>query len=269
MGFYYDRLARPALFALDPEVAHDCAVQGLALLGRLAPLRRALEAWTRLPAARMRPIECLGLRFPNAVGLAAGFDKNGRAWPGAAALGFGHVEIGTVTLLRQPGNDRPRVFRYPAQEAVINRLGFNNDGAEAVARRLARQARPGARPIPLGINLGKSRAAPLDKATADYLGTFELLADHADYLVVNVSSPNTPDLRKLQEEPRLRELLAALTAANQARVPAGRPRRPLLLKIAPSSFRKSMRCSVSSRNSGSTASSPPTRRWPGRVPSPG
>ncbi len=239
MGFVYERLVRPVLFRLDPEVAHERGVQALAWLGRSGPLRRALEAWARLPPAARRPIECFGLRFPNAVGLAAGFDKNGVAWRGAAALGFGHVEIGTVTLLRQPGNDRPRVFRHPAHEAVINRMGFNNDGAEAVARRLARQAPPGRRSIPVGINLGKSRAAPLDRAAQDYLGSFELLADHADYLVLNVSSPNTPDLRRLQEEPWLRELLPALVQANRARVAAGRPRRPLLLKIAPDlSFRQ-------------------------------
>ena len=218
---------------LDPEMDHERAVDAMALVGAIAPLRWILEMTTQLPASTTRPIECLGLRFPNAIGLAAGFDKNGVAWRGAAALGFGHVEIGTVTLLRQPGNERPRVFRYPRQEAVINRMGFNNDGAETVARRLARLAPPGARRIPVGINLGKSRAAPLDKAVQDYLGSFELLADHADYIVINVSSPNTPDLRKLQEEHWLRELLPALTGANRARSTAGRPRRPLLLKIAP------------------------------------
>ena len=233
MGFLYEKLVRPALFAVDPEVAHEWAVQAMALLGMAAPLRRALEVWAQWPAARTRPIECFGLRFPNPVGLAAGFDKDGVAWRGAAALGFGHVEIGTVTLLRQPGNDRPRVFRYPEHEAVINGMGFNNAGAEAMARRLARQIPAGARPIPLGINLGKSRTAPLDRATQDYLGSFELLADHADYLVINVSSPNTPDLRQLQEEAWLRELLPALARANRARLTAGKPRRPLLLKIAP------------------------------------
>jgi len=233
MGFIYERLVRPVMFRLDPETAHERAVQAMAVLGAAGPVRRALEVWAQRPAASLRPIECFGLRFPNAVGLAAGFDKNAVAWRGAAALGFGHIEIGTVTLLRQPGNARPRVFRYPLHEAVINRMGFNNVGAEAVARRLARHASPGRRRIPLGINLGKSRAAPLDKATQDYLGSFELLADHADYLVVNVSSPNTPDLRQLQEERWLRELLSALAGANRARVVAGRPRRPLLLKIAP------------------------------------
>ena len=233
MGRFYEKLARPVFFRLDPETAHERGVQALAWLGALAPLRGLLAAWAQLPAARARPIECLGLRFPNAVGLAAGFDKNGVAWRGAEALGFGHVEIGTVTRLRQPGQDRPRVFRYPAQEAVINRMGFNNEGAEAVARRLARGAPPGGRRIPLGINLGKSRVAPLDQATQDYLGSFNLLADHADYVAINVSSPNTPDLRRLQEAVWLRELLPALTGANRARVAPGRPRRPLLLKIAP------------------------------------
>ncbi len=221
------------LFRFDPEFDHERAVEAMAVLGAVAPLRRMLEMATQLTAGRAQPIECMGLRFPNAVGLAAGFDKNGVAWRGAAALGFGHVEIGTVTLLRQPGNDRPRVFRFPKQEAVINRMGFNNQGAEAVARRLARMPAPGARRIPLGINIGKSRAAPLDKAAQDYLGSFELLADHADYVVINVSSPNTPDLRQLQEEHWLRELLPVLTNANRARTASGRPRRPLLLKIAP------------------------------------
>jgi dihydroorotate dehydrogenase len=233
MGFLFERLVRPVLFKLDPEFDHERAVEAMALVGAVAPLRWILERVTQLPVASTRPIECLGLQFPNAVGLAAGFDKNGVAWRGAAALGFGHVEIGTVTLLRQPGNDRPRAFRYPPEEAVINRMGFNNAGAEAVARRLARLAPPGARRIPLGINLGKSRGAPLDKAVQDYLGSFELLADHADYIVINVSSPNTPDLRKLQEEHWLRELLSALAVANRTRAASGRPLRPLLLKIAP------------------------------------
>jgi len=206
----------------------------MALLGALPPLCRALEAWTRLPMATTRPVEAFGLKFPNAVGLAAGFDKNARAWPAAAALGFGHVEIGTVTALAQGGNDRPRMFRYPAQEAVINRMGFNNDGAEAVAARLARQPGPGHRRIPLGVNLGKSKVTDIGQATEDYLASFARLAGHADYLVLNVSSPNTPGLRQLQDEARLRELLGAVTAANRDR--AARPgarRVPLLLKIAP------------------------------------
>ncbi len=234
MGLLYERMIRPALFRLDSEHAHERGVSAMALLGALSPVCRALEAWTRLPVAQTRPIEAFGLKFPNAVGLAAGFDKNARAWPAAAALGFGHVEIGTVTALAQGGNDRPRMFRYPAQEAVINRMGFNNDGAEAVAARLARQPGPGHRRIPLGVNLGKSKVTDIGRATEDYLSSFARLAGHADYLVLNVSSPNTPGLRQLQDETRLRELLGAVTAANRARAAqAGGRRVPLLLKIAP------------------------------------
>jgi dihydroorotate dehydrogenase len=193
-----------------------------------------LEHWTRRDISRVKPIDVFGLRFPNAVGLAAGFDKNARAWPAAAALGFGHVEIGTVTALAQPGNPRPRVFRYPEHEAVINRMGFNNEGSEAVARRLARYPGPGRRRIPLGVNLGKSKATDIEKAAEDYLLSFQRLADHADYLVLNVSSPNTPNLRQLQDESRLRELLSAITGANRARASDfGKRRLPILLKIAP------------------------------------
>src|SRR5581483_11785221 len=148
MGKFYEGLARPLLFRQSAEVAHERAVRAMALLAAVAPLRAWLERRARLPADA-RPVEAFGLTFPNAVGLAAGFDKNAHAWPAAAALGFGHVEIGTITAQAQPGNPRPRVFRYPAHEAVINRMGFNNEGAAAVATRLARQPPPGARAIPL------------------------------------------------------------------------------------------------------------------------
>ncbi|HXC01706.1 MAG TPA: quinone-dependent dihydroorotate dehydrogenase [Opitutaceae bacterium] len=240
MGWFYENFFRRAFFQLDPERAHELSVHGLALLGAVPPLCRALEHFNRLPAAQARPVEAFGLKFPNAVGLAAGYDKNAVAWPAAAALGFGHVEVGTVTRLEQPGNPKPRLFRYPRQEAVINRMGFNNRGAEKIAAHLARQPGPGRRRIPIGINLGKSKAAPLDQAVADYLGSFALLADHADYIAINVSSPNTPDLRKLQDDDRLRELLAALSAANRDRAAQpGKTKKPLLLKIAPDlSFRQ-------------------------------
>ncbi len=234
MGALYENWMRPSLFRLDAEHAHELGVRALAALGKLTPICRALESWSRLPALRSRPIEAFGLKFPNAVGLAAGFDKNARAWPAAAALGFGHVEIGTVTAKPQPGNPRPRMFRYAAEGAVINRLGFNNDGARAVAARLARGAPAGHRRIPLGVNIGMSKAIDIDQAIHDYLASFTWLADHADYLVLNVSSPNTPGLRQLQDEARLRELLGAVTAANRSRgTQAGRRRVPLLLKIAP------------------------------------
>ncbi|HVT72732.1 MAG TPA: quinone-dependent dihydroorotate dehydrogenase [Lacunisphaera sp.] len=233
MGWTYDHAIKPLLFRLDPEQAHELAVHGMALLGRIGPACRLLERLTRLDPARHRPVRCLGLEFPNAVGLAAGFDKNGFAWPAAAALGFGHVEIGTVTFHAQPGNPRPRAFRFPAEKAVINRMGFNNRGAAALAKRLAQLPGPGQRAIPVGINLGKSKVVPLDQAADDYLGSFRLLAPHADYFVVNVSSPNTPGLRELQEAAWLRPLLAALVAENRDLAHRHHPRRPLLLKIAP------------------------------------
>src|SRR5271156_1768909 len=161
MGLVYERILRPFLFRLESERAHELAVDSMALLGRFGPLCRTLESLARVSPASFRPVDAFGLRFPNAVGLAAGFDKNARAWTAAAALGFGHVEIGTVTALAQAGNPRPRLFRYPAEEAAINRMGFNNEGSEAVASRLSRHAPPGGRRIPLGINLGKSKAVEI------------------------------------------------------------------------------------------------------------
>ena len=233
MGWLYDHVGKPLFFRLQPETAHELSVHGLNLLGRLRPLCALLEGCNQLSPAQYAPVEFCGLKFPNAVGLAAGYDKHGTAWPSAAALGFGHVEIGTVTLHAQPGNPRPRLFRYPSEQAVINRMGFNTRGAAALAAHLAKLPGPGRRRIPLGINLGKTKVTPLDQATEDYLGSFRLLADHADYLVVNVSSPNTPGLRELQDAAWLKPLLAALVDENKARVVAGKPRRPLLLKIAP------------------------------------
>ena len=234
MSSLYENLLRPLFFTLDPEKAHEIGVQTLRLLGHFPPLCRAVESAVGL-AGKPRPVEAFGLRFPNAVGLAAGFDKDGLCWPAAAALGFGHVEIGTVTFQRQPGNPRPRLFRLPEERAVINRMGFNNEGAEAIAARLARKKGPGERRIPVGINIGKSKVVNLEHAAEDYLATFRLVAPHADYVAINVSSPNTPDLRKLQEESRLNELLKVLAEENTR---LAKPL-PLLVKIAPDlSFRQ-------------------------------
>jgi dihydroorotate dehydrogenase len=229
MGWMYEKIFRRALFSLDAEHAHELAVDALALLAKVTPLCRLMERAHQLSPALAKPIHVFGLDFPNAVGLAAGFDKNARAWPAAAACGFGHVEIGTVTALAQPGNDRPRMFRYPAEAAVINRMGFNNQGSEAVAARLKQQTPKGKRRIPLGVNLGKSKVTEIGRSTEDYLASFQRLADFADYIVLNVSSPNTPGLRQLQDEDRLRELLGAISADNRTRV----ERVPVLLKIAP------------------------------------
>jgi dihydroorotate dehydrogenase len=220
----YERFVRPLLFSLSPEAAHNLAIRNLRAASSLPSVLRMLERFKPPP----NPKTVWGLTFPNPVGLAAGFDKNGVAIPAWAALGFGFVEIGTVTAKAQPGNARPRIFRYPEQEALINRLGFNNDGADVVASRLGRLRQSGRWPaIPVGINIGKSKVTPIENAVDDYLYSFRLLAALADYLVLNVSSPNTPGLRSLQEHDALEPLLAAIRRENET------ARKPVLLKIAP------------------------------------
>ena len=215
----YTSLARPLLFRLPAETAHEVSMSMLGMAA--AVLGRSV------PAPAGRPVECFGLSFPNAVGLAAGMDKNATALPAWPLMGFGFVEIGTVTARAQPGNAKPRVFRLPRQRALINRLGFNNEGAAAVAERLARWKASGRWPrVPVGINLGKSRVTPLEHAADDYAESFRLLRGHGDYFAVNVSSPNTPGLRELQAADHLRGILRALRKEN----PSGRP---ILVKIAP------------------------------------
>ena len=217
----YRLLFRAVLARLDPERAHTLAHALIRLLGARS-LAWAARAVTR-PAAGLA-VEAMGLRFPSPFGVAAGFDKDARAVLGLGALGFGHVEVGTVTALPQPGNERPRLFRLVADRALVNRMGFNNAGAAAVARVLERARRRADRPV-IGVNIGKSRAVAVEDAIADYEASARRLAPLADYLVVNVSSPNTPGLRGLQELELLRPLLAAVrTAAGPV---------PLLVKIAP------------------------------------
>ncbi|MEO6873137.1 MAG: quinone-dependent dihydroorotate dehydrogenase [Chthoniobacterales bacterium] len=218
----YEQFVRPLLFALEPETAHHFALRALQLPGALAALRRF--------APEPQPLTLFDLKFRNFLGLAAGFDKNGVAIPAWEALGFGFVEIGTVTAKPQPGNPTPRIFRYPKQQALINRLGFNNDGAEVVAERL-RKLRGSARApsIPIGVNIGKSRVTPIAEAAADYLFSFRLFQPLADYIALNVSSPNTPGLRSLQEHAALVELLRTITTEN-GKLPQAKS---ILLKIAP------------------------------------
>ncbi len=219
-------LLKPWLFRQDPETIHERVMHGLAWLGQRGPSLQLLQRFFGLSDPRLE-VAAFGLRFPNPIGLAAGFDKNAVAVRTWAALGFGHVEIGSVTALPQPGNPRPRLFRLPQDQALINRMGFNNEGAEAIAQRLERlQQTFGRPPVPLGINLGKSRVTPLEEAPQDYLQSLSRLWPYGDYFVINVSSPNTPGLRALQDKERLEELLAALTGFVQGR-------KPLLLKIAP------------------------------------
>jgi len=223
---WYERLARPLLFSMDAEKAHHLAMNCL----RRAPQIPGALAILRSFAPPSRPLPVFGLTFPNPIGLAAGFDKNGVAIPAWEAMGFGFVEVGTVTAQPQPGNPTPRLFRYPAQQALINRLGFNNEGAAIIAARLRKLRESSYAPsIPIGVNLGKSKVTPLDEAPADYLHSFRQLHSVADYIVLNVSSPNTPGLRDLQEHAALVALLRALTDEN-ARL--SRPK-PIFVKIAP------------------------------------
>ncbi|MEN3369718.1 MAG: dihydroorotate dehydrogenase [Verrucomicrobiota bacterium] len=220
----YQHFVRPILFSLSAEAAHDLAIRNLRVASSLPAVLRALERFK--PADKPKTV--FGLTFPNPIGLAAGFDKNGVALPAWAALGFGFVEIGTVTAKPQPGNPKPRIFRYPEQGALINRLGFNNDGADAVAARLRGLRASGRWPrIPVGINIGKSKITPIEEATSDYLYSFRLLHPFADYIVLNISSPNTPGLRSLQEHDALEELLRAIRHENQTNA------KPVLIKIAP------------------------------------
>ena len=215
----YEDLLRPLLFLVDPEKVHELALHSLRVAS-LLPLPNTKGL--RSPLRR----EVFGLSFPNPVGLAAGFDKNGLAIPALSALGFGSVEIGTVTAVAQPGNPKPRMFRVPEAEAIINRLGFNNRGAAAIADHLRRLRETTRWPaIPVGINIGKSRVTPLENAVQDYIESLRLLRDCGDYFVLNVSSPNTPGLRSLQDPAALEPLCTAL------RQELGR--KPLLLKIAP------------------------------------
>ncbi len=214
------RHLRPLLFQLDSETAHE---MGLAALS----IAQALPGWAAHGCRRSRAADLrlarqlFGRTFPNPIGLAAGFDKNGRAVRGVAALGFGFVEIGTVTPLPQPGNPRPRMFRHPKAETLQNALGFNNRGVAAMVAALERLGPP---PVPLGINLGKNKATPPERAIDDYEILLRGLESFADYLVINLSSPNTPGLRDLQNEQFLRELF---------RRAEGITSKPILVKISP------------------------------------
>ncbi|MEZ3142435.1 quinone-dependent dihydroorotate dehydrogenase [Halobaculum sp. MBLA0143] len=214
----YDRL-KPALFALPPETAHGLTHRLMRTV-QDTPVQSALERTLTVRDPRLST-ELWGLEFPTPVGVAAGFDKNAHVPRFLAALGFGHVEVGGVTAERQSGNRRPRMFRLPEADAVVNRMGFNNEGADAVGDRLAREPAP---PVPVGVNVGKSKSTPLSEAADDYRYTYDRVGDHADYTVVNVSSPNTPGLRSLQNRSALESILGELRDAGA---------NPLLVKLSP------------------------------------
>src|SRR5258707_2299722 len=221
---FYERVLRPLLFSLEAETAHHFTIASLRRASHFDPALRALKRFT--PPSK--PKTLFGLTFPNPIALAAGLDKSGVALPAWAALGFGFIEFGTVTAMAQPGNPKPRIFRLPAQQALINRLGFNNDGADAIAARLRGLRESGRWPaVPVGINIGKSRTTPLERATDDYLYSLRLLRDFADYITLNVSSPNTPGLRELQEPAALSRLLHAIGSEPE---PVAKP---LVVKISP------------------------------------
>lgn len=230
----YAQFLRPALFRAhhgDAEAIHEDMIAALAGLGALPGLRELVGLLTR---SASRQVSVAGIRFPGQVGLAAGMDKDARAVMAWRHLGFAFAELGTVTARPQPGNDKPRVFRAPGSAALVNRMGFNNAGAEAVASRLAVSgiARGNlAAGIPLGISVGKNKDTPLEDAVGDYLTCFDWLAPHADYLAINVSSPNTPGLRSLQDGGMLAELLLALTTRAAQQAPADPL--PVFVKVAP------------------------------------
>lgn len=220
----YDLFFKLALQHVDPERAHVLAKRSLRAL-RATPVGRAAVRALVGPADPSLETRALGLTFPSPLGVAAGLDKDATFFDDLLALGFGFVEVGTVTAAPQPGNERPRIARFPAQRALLNKMGFPNPGAEAVAARLARR-RPGA---VVGVNIGKSRAASIEDAGADYRASVRLLAPVADYLVLNVSSPNTPGLRELQAVDRLRSLLGDVRA--ELAIIGAAP--PLLVKVDP------------------------------------
>jgi dihydroorotate dehydrogenase len=221
-------LSRSLLFRLDAETAHHLSLATIARVGRVPGLRSAVAATFSVPEAE--PVEVFGLQFPNRVGLAAGYDKDGDGWRGLECLGFGHIEVGTVTPEPQPGNPKPRVFRLVDERSVINRMGFPGRGAEYVAAQL-RGRKPGGAII--GANIGKQKSTPLEDAADDYEKLVDVFAPLADYLAVNISSPNTPGLRRLQE----RDFLAALLGRVAARRDEAADRLsrgvPVLVKLAP------------------------------------
>ncbi len=224
----YEQL-RPWLFRLEPEAAHRWTLRLLSWVGAAPPVRRWVRRRYSVQDDRLK-VKAFGLEFPNPLGLAAGYDKSAAACRGLACLGFGHLELGTVTPSPQAGNPKPRLFRLEADEALINRLGFPNDGASAVRRRLMRY-RP-SRTI-LGVNLGKGAGTPLEDAAQDYIALLRTFYHLADYLVINISSPNTIGLRRLQARDALENLLGEMVSARMEQIAASGRRVPMLVKLAP------------------------------------
>lgn len=225
------RIAKPLLFRMDPERAHHLIVDGLGTASRIPGMGALLSAVWGVGETPDLAVDLFGLHFKHPVGLAAGLDKNAKAAAGMSRIGLSFLEVGTVTPLAQPGNDLPRLFRLPPDEALINRMGFNNDGADAMADRLQRLRK---RPIPLAVNIGKNKVTPNERAADDYRACLRKLYAYGDFFVVNISSPNTPDLRALQHGDELSALLAAVS--DEMRLQAerhGDAVKPILVKVAP------------------------------------
>lgn len=220
-------IIRSALFQLDPEVVHGLTLRLIRLSGQLPPIRSLLNAWF---SAADKPVEVFGIKFRNPVGLAAGYDKDALGWRGLTCLGFGHIEVGTVTLLPQVGNPKPRLFRLVDQKALINRMGFPGKGAEFAAHHLHGKRLSG---VVLGVNIGKNKDTPNEEAARDYLALQEIFYPLADYLAINVSSPNTLGLRRLQARDLLEGLLGKLQQDRRQKIQSGSPHVPILVKLAP------------------------------------
>jgi len=232
---FYTNLLRPLFFSLDAEEAHETALHALEK-GSSFPSLIRLASGGAVPAS---PRNVAGIAFPNPVGLAAGMDKNGIALPAWEALGFGFIEVGTITARPQQGNPKPRLFRFPEQQALINRMGFNNEGVEAIATRLEELHEADRWPgIPVGLNIGKSKVTPAEEAHQDYLASFKRLYGLGDYFVINVSSPNTPGLRDLQSTKALGRIIRTL------RDWEGTPSLPLFVKVAPDLAEEDLRAIV-------------------------
>src|SRR5512139_1585052 len=225
------QLLRPLLFRLAPETAHQLTLHAVRFAGKFPPSHQLLLQLYKAPD---KPVQAFGFTFKNPIGLAAGYDKDGVAVRGLAALGFGHLEIGTVTPRPQPGNPKPRIFRLVEDEAVINRMGFPGRGAEYVARRLSRRASSAPRNDAIvGVNLGKNKDTPLEQAAGDYITLMRLFIFMADFLTINISSPNTVGLRRLQGRERLEQLLGAIAKEREQIVLGRSGNAPILVKLAP------------------------------------
>ncbi len=235
---FYESILRPLLFRLDPEFAHEAGCRFLRMIAKFSPARNLI----RFCSLREKdPVELFGLKFPNRIGQAAGLDKDALFPRASEALGFGHVEVGTVTPDAQPGNEKPRLFRLPEELALVNRMGFNNDGVRSLAKRVAADFPKSVRRIPLGINLGKGKSTPLEQALGDYQVGFDQVAEYADYVTINISSPNTPDLRLLHQAEFLDPLLKGIALHRlEWSKSHGHASPPCLLKISPDESFKSI-----------------------------